>query len=313
MTNRDNLNSGIITTAGCEIEPLDPGSFSTFGINGLKHNYHLHPMMQLDKLEELAHFMLKKGKCRFVSPDIELDSEFLHHGSLPDDKDLSQVFAEISKPRSWIALYNIEVNPEYRRFLNEVIDKLRPLVEPEQKRIFDVRGFIFISAPPSVTPFHIDRENNFWLQIKGQKNITVFDHRNRDVVSAKAVEEFFIYRSLDDVRLDLDMIDQGMEFVTSPGDGLYFPSTTPHMTTSKEDWVTPDDGVSISIGIVFYTDFTRNQARIHQTNHAIRKLGVTPAEPGNSTIRDLLKQTTGYAITALKTRFRGYSPPPGIL
>jgi hypothetical protein len=85
------------------------------------------------------------------------------------------------------------------------------------------------------------------------------------------------------------------------------------MTTSNEDWVTPDDGVSISIGIVFYTDFTRNQARVHQTNHAIRKLGITPAEPGNSAMIDLLKQTTGHALTAFKTRFRGYSPPPGVL
>ena len=294
------------------IEPVDPARFSTFAINEITHNYQHHPMLQLDRLETLAHSLLDRKLCRFVSPDIGIDSEFFHRGEVPGGKSLAQVFAEIDRPRSWIALYNIETDPEYRRFLNRVIDKLRPLVEPEQQGIFEVRGFVFISAPPSVTPFHIDRENNFWLQIRGRKKITAFDHRNRDLVSARAVEDFIVYRGLDDVRLDKNLIDQGQAFETAPGHGIYFPSTTPHMTSSDKDWVTPGDGVSVSIGIVFYTAHTRRQARIHHANYYLRRLGLDPAQPGTSATGDWFKHAAGYAITELKARFRGYTAPPGM-
>jgi hypothetical protein len=52
-----------------------------------------------------------------------------------------------------------------------------------------------------MTPFHIDRENNFWLQIRGRKTLTLWDHRDRSVVPAEAVERFILFGDLDDVRL----------------------------------------------------------------------------------------------------------------
>ena len=89
-----------------------------------------------------------------------------------------------------------------------MIDTVRPVVEREQGTIFNVNGFIFISAPPSVTPFHIDRENNFFLQVQGQKKITVFDYMDRELVSGRAVEEFIVNRNLDRVRLQELFIDR---------------------------------------------------------------------------------------------------------
>ena len=86
------------------IKPVDPQRFSTRQISGITHNYHMHPLMQLDKLEELAHFMMERNQCRFVSPDIEIDSEFFHQSSHQGGKTLSQVFNDIHQPKSWIAL-----------------------------------------------------------------------------------------------------------------------------------------------------------------------------------------------------------------
>ena len=172
-------------------------------------------------------------------------------------------------------------------------------------------GFIFISAPPSVTPFHIDRENNFWLQLRGRKTINVWDRMDREVVAAADVENFIVSRSLEKVRLKDEFRGRSFEFDTGPGDGVYFPSTTPHMTRTDTRWARPGDGVSISIGINFYTDTTRRHANVHAFNKVLRRLGMTPRSPGTSDWADGLKYPLGRMAVNLKRLLRRYTPPPG--
>ena len=295
------------------VKPVDQQGFDSFSIHRLSHNYHQHPMLQLDAIEKLAAYLVDHDKCRFAGEKLALDSKFHHVGEHPEGKSLQQVFAELEQPESWVALYNIETHPEYRRFLQEVIEGVRPEIEKEQGRIMDVQGFMFISSPPSVTPFHIDRENNFWIQLRGRKQMTVFDNSDREIVPGEVVESFILRRSLRDVRLDQSFIDKGHKFDVAPGDGVYFPSTSPHMTQSETDWVTPGDGVSISLGIVFYTDFTRRQARIHQFNHLLRKLGMSPEPVPTRPPLNSLKCTLGYFYALARKWLTGYQPPPGAM
>lgn len=99
------------------------------------------------------------------------------------------MFRRIEEPCSWIALYNVETVPRYQRFLHEVLETVRPFNERERPGVFLVPGFIFISVSPSVTPFHIDREYDFWLQIRGRKILGLWDHQDRQTVVADAVED----------------------------------------------------------------------------------------------------------------------------
>lgn len=293
------------------ITPVDKKNFSTFGIHAIKHNYHLHPMLQLDALQNLSHYLMERKLCRFIGGNVDFGSAFDHQDKHAGGKSLDQFYAQIEEPKSWIALYNVQAHPEYDRLLNEIMDDFRYLVEPEQKNIFKVAGFIFISAPPSVTPFHIDRENNFWLQIKGRKALTVFDHTDQNIVSSEAVEQFILNQSLEKVRYRDEFKPHGHTFLTQPGDGVYFPATSPHMTETTSEWVKPGDGVSISIGVVFYTDETRRQARIYQCNNVLRKFGLNPRPPGASKMGDALKSRAGYLSALMKTRLRGYKAPTG--
>ena len=289
----------------------DPAQFSTHRVTPIHHDLHEHPLMQLPQLAELAHELLPANLCRFIVPGTTQTSEFLHEPTSFDGRGIDEVFRRIEESGSWIALYNVETIPRYRAFLEEVINTIRPLVEPEQPEIIMITGFIFISAPPSVTPFHIDRENNFWLQVRGRKTITVWDCNDRDVVSAEDVESFIVFRSLDRVRLKDEHRARGQEFDSGPGDGLYFPSTTPHMTKTATDWVVPGDGVSISIGVNFYTSVTRRYALVHQVNRLMRRFGFTPTPPGKSAWRDILKAPLGKAVIAVQKRRKNYVPPPG--
>ena len=264
-------------------------AFSTRRVSAIRHNFHEHPLMQLPQLAELAKALFPTKQCRFIKPGMTQASEFTHADTAHDGRDIDEVFRRIEEPGSWIALYDVQTHPPYRQFIDEVIATVRPLVEREEPGIFNAAGFIFVSAPPSVTPFHIDRENNFWLQIKGRKTMNVWDHTDRTTVAATAVEEFILRGSLQQVQLKEELRQRSHEFNTSPGDGVYFPSTSPHMTQSGTEWTKPGDGVSVSIGVVFYTSVSRRHAYAHALNYVLRKLGVSPTEPGRSEWLDRLK------------------------
>lgn len=294
------------------IEACDGPRFSPQRIHRLSHNFNEHPLLQLPELARLAKDLYPMGQCRFIAPGSTQASEFWHEPKDASGRDVDEVFRRIEEPGSWVALYNVETQPRYRELLRQVIDCVRPMVEPEQPGIFNAGGFIFISAPPSVTPFHIDRENNFWLQIKGRKTMNVWDPSDRLVVSSEDRARFIVSRRLTGVRLKDEFVERSNEFFVGSGDGVYFPSTSPHMTRCDAGSTRAGDAVSVSIGVVFYTDLTRMHANIHACNLFLRRFGITPSEPGDGGKMDIIKFRLGRALVYLRQRLRSYTPSVGM-
>ena len=289
--------------------PADPANFTTRRMSPLRHNIDQHPLFQLAALQELANSLMPAGQCRFLRPGTTQGSPFTHDPKHPQGLSIDEVFARMEEPGSWLALYNVQTDVRYQAALTRIVDDLRPLIEPEQPGIFMVTGFIFISAPPSVTPFHIDRENNFWLQLHGRKTMSVWDNMDREVVPAHAVENFIA--GGDQIPYQESFRVRSRQFDTGPGDGVYFPSTSPHMTQSETSWVKPGDGICVSLGVNFYTEVTRRTARVHQFNRVLRRLGMTPSYPGQSRAKDSLKAPVGRWVAAARYRRIGATPPPG--
>ena len=289
----------------------DEAVFSMDRICRLRHNFGSHPLMQLDRLEQLAHSLLPSGQCKFIRPGAAIDSEFSLDSKVPDGRDLGEVFRRLEEPGSWIALYNVETDPEYAAFVTEALSAVKHLIDRQQPGLNNAQGFMFISAPPSVTPFHMDRENNFWLQLRGRKIMNVWEASDRVTVQAEAVENFVVHKSLEQVRFDAATQSRSTEVDCGPGDGVYFPSTAPHMTRTERSWVRPGDGVSVSIGIVFYTKVTRRHANVHAFNQVLRRFGLAPQPPGQSPAIDAVKYPLGRAVVAARRLTRGYTPPTG--
>lgn len=303
----------------CRLWVDDPDGFTTSKVGRLHHTYHHHPLFQLPELEALAQELMPLKQCRFVRQGITQSSAFAHADSHPDGRSITEVFRRIEEPGSWIALYNVEAIPRYKALLESILGNVQSVIDREQPGMFLVTGFIFISAPPSVVPFHIDRENNFWLMLRGRKVMNVWDCTDRVVVPAKTVEDYIVAHQARDVRLKDGFTARSHEFETQPGDGVYFPSTSPHMTRSDPGWAEAGDGVAISVGVNFYTSITRRTARLHQINRLMRKCGLSPASPGESPGFDAVKAPIGGLVGAarwslLKLRtpgLRGEPPPPG--
>jgi hypothetical protein len=83
------------------------------------------------------------------------------------------------------------------------------------------------------------------------------------------------------------------------------------MTRSDPSWTRPGDGVSISIGVVFYTEVTRRAANVHALNLLLRRLGITPRELGESATIDWLKYPFGRVLVWAMRVLRGFKPKPG--
>lgn len=299
----------------------DAADFSTLKIGKLHHNFHEHPLLQLVELERLATELLPLQQCRFAVPGMTYGSDFAHNDQHPEGFGVEEVFSRLEEPGSAIALFNIETIPRYKALLTEILDTMRPIVERDQGKIFMETGFIFISAPPAVTPFHIDRENNFWLQLQGRKTMNVWPNTDRAAVPAAAVEDYIVAHRTRKVRFQEELRGRSHEFNVAAGDGVYFPSTSPHMTQTDRTWVQPGDGVSISFGVNFYTEHTRHTARVHQMNRVLRNgLRLKPASPGRSKAADAAKASFGRVIGVTRQfsktllspilRKKAASPPP---
>jgi hypothetical protein len=91
---------------------------------------------------------------------------------------------------------------------------------------------------------------------------------------------------------------------------VYFPSTSPHATRSDPEWTSEGNGVSVSMGVVFYTDHTRRDARARAWNVFLRRLGLEPRQPGSAPLIDRMKAFFGRMLVWAWKR-RGFKPKKG--
>ncbi len=284
----------------------------------IEHNFSAHPAMAMPALHALANRLAGAGQCRGIAPGTTQGSAFKHHPIGPGSRGIDAIFDKIDEPGAWVALYNVETDPAYADFLGQVRQAFEPLVAHQQSGIYNVGGFIFISSAPSVTPFHIDRENNFWLQVRGSKTISVWPANDPAVVSQEICEKFIANRDLTGVSLRDEIRSRQRDFHVTAGQGLYFPCLTPHTTRCEP---APGSGktlASVSIGVVFYSDQTRHQARVLAFNQLLRRAAFSPRPPhvldvaNRAPLVDRAKALGGAAFVKLNSALGRFPVPPGL-
>jgi hypothetical protein len=198
--------------------------------------------------------------------------------------------------------------------IHEVVDSTAPWAERRDPGRFEYDGFIFVSSAPSATPFHIDRENNFFLQIHGRKRLSVWDPADRKVVPETELEQKIGGRAdVSTVRFDTSYFQRAIvNEELRPGEGVYMPSSSGHTTNTEALPLGTDDTYSISIGVVFYTSATRRAAYAYALNDHLRRFGFHPRPPYVSPLRDTLKYPVGRSLVLAKRYLRGAVSPPGM-
>ena len=260
---------------------LDPETFRN-GFNRkpflIGHNLAEHPLFSLPRLIELSKSLPPEHvEYNAGNVPVSLDPSKTPRTGLS----VEETIRRIEDCRSWMVLKYVENDPAYRELLNQGLDQIGEHSESIEPGMHQREGFIFITSPGSITPYHMDPECNFLLQIRGKKQVSLFDASNRNLLGEEELEGFFsgAHRNL---QFKEEYQADAMGFELAPGQGLHFPVTWPH-------WVKNGDAVSISFSITFQTKKTERRNIVHHLNYGLRKRGLRPVPFGKSPLRDALK------------------------
>jgi Cupin-like domain len=244
----------------------------------IRHDLAGHPLFSLRRLIELAS-RLPEEKIKYNEADISVATG-LYEGPRTG-LSAQETIRRIEECRSWMVINNVELDPEYRQLLDRCLDEVQLFSEPLDPGMFRREGFIFISSPLSITPFHMDPEYNFLLQVRGKKRISIWDRSDRSVLSEVALERYFSEADKHIVFKE-EYQRKASIFDLTPGAGLHFPVVAPH-------WVRNGDDVSVSFSITFRTPASERQRIVYCANAGLRRRGLNPTPQGASAFRDLAK------------------------
>jgi hypothetical protein len=208
---------------------------------------------------------------------VEYNPGALPIGIAPEDipsphLSIAETIRSIEENGSWMVLKRIEQHPAYAKLLAETLSEIEPMVRAKTGAMLGMEGFIFISSPGAVTPFHFDPEHNILLQIRGSKVMTVFPASDEAIVSPQAHEAFHLGQQHRNLAWSDEFASHGTGHSLTPGTAIYVPVKSPH-------WVQNGPEVSISLSVTWRSEWSYEEADARAMNHMLRKLALTPHSP----------------------------------
>lgn len=234
----------------------------------LTHSLTIHPLLEIEALAQLAE-------------RLPITSVEYNRGDLPIGVDgkpasngltIAETIRRVEQAQSWAVLKNIEQVPAYHDLLLDLLEEIRPEIEAATGAMLTPQGFIFVSSPNSVTPYHFDPEHNMLLQIRGTKVMTQFPAGNVRF-APDAAHETYHAGGPRELRWDDSFLTQGREFPLAPGDALFVPVMAPHFVRNG-----PVSSISLSITWRSEWSYRESDARI--LNAILRERGFSPKAPG---------------------------------
>lgn len=241
------------------------------------HHLTGHPLFELPRLIELA-TRLPEASVAYNAGNVSV-AEGIYKGPR-NGLSVEETIRRIEHCQSWMVLKWVEADPEYKALLDECLDEVQRLSEPLAPGMRKREGFIFISSPGSVTPYHLDPEYNFLLQIRGSKKVHIWDPGDRSVVTDEELEAYS--EAQQDMTFKDEYEEKAAVFELAPGQGLHFPVNAPH-------WIENGDAVSVSFSITFQTPASERRAAVYSINAALRRRGLKPTSAGRSVLLDAMK------------------------
>jgi hypothetical protein len=242
----------------------------------IQHRLADHPLFALPELVALAKRMPPQN-IKYQAADIPV-TQGLYDGP-QNGLSTEETIRQIQNCKSWMVIRWIENDPIYRELLDSCLNEIQQYSEPLEPGMCKREGFIFVSSPGAVTPYHMDPEYNFLLQISGHKIVHLFDPA---IVPPDELEEFMAAGGTKSLTYKEEYEAHSNVFDLTTGLGLHFPVMAPH-------WVQNGDGISISFSITFRTPASERRSIVNDVNVRMRKYGLQPTPFGRSQLRDSAK------------------------
>ena len=257
------------------VDTFDETSRSAFAVaypegpHKLVHRLRDHPLMQLDALAVLGE-TLPDRSVEYNRADLPIG---LNGEKAPGNGiGIGETIRTIASSGSWAALKNIEQIPAYADLLNALLEELRPTIEARTGAMLKPQGFVFITSPNGVTPYHFDPEHNILLQLMGSKVMTMFPAGDARYAPDQTHETYHTGGGRELFWRD-ELLHGGKKWSLQPGEALYVPVMSPH-------FVNNGPSPSVSLSITWRSEWSFAEADARAFNGLLRKLSLNPRATG---------------------------------
>jgi hypothetical protein len=176
-------------------------------------------------------------------------------------------------------LKNIEQIPEYEAMLLSLLGEIKPHIETKTGRMMRPQGYVFVSSPDAVTPYHFDPEHNILMQLRGSKILTQFPAGQTRYAPDQTHESYHIggHRNL-----------------------VWHESLATGGTVMAPHHVKNGPEPSISLSITWRSDWSFAEADARALNGMLRRFGMRPTAPARFPARNTAKAYIWRAISRLR-------------
>ena len=254
----------------------------------LTHNLRNHPLLALESLAKLSE--------RLPFASVEYNKGDLPTGVDPasdiaNGLSIGDTIRNVDTCRSWAVLKNIEQDESYRALLLSLLGELQPLIEAKTGAMLRPQGYIFVSSPDAVTPYHFDPEHNILLQLRGTKTMVQFPAGDPFFAPDETHEGYHTGGPRNLVWRD-ELAAGGSEWPLAPGDALFVPVMAPHHVKNGPE-------PSISLSITWRSDWSFAEADARAFNGVLRKVGLRPKATGRFPVQNGVKAKAWRALRKL--------------
>lgn len=237
-----------------------------------------HPLLTIEALAQLGE--------KLPSASVEYNKGDLPVGIDPalvpaNGMTIGDTIRHVETSGSWAVLKNIEQSPEYNALLLGLLGELKPHIEEKTGRMLRPQGYIFVSSPDAVTPYHFDPEHNILLQLRGSKVMTQFPAGDARYAPDQTHEGYHTGGHRNLVWRD-ELAAGGTPWPLSPGEALFVPVMAPHHVKNGA-------AVSISLSITWRSDWSFAEADARAFNGVLRKFGLRPTAPARFPAKNMTK------------------------
>jgi len=280
------LEENPATTKKHVIDP-DPKFRNDFNHNSFlfSHNLVGNPLFELPRLTQLAETLLKiegPTALRWKNSDAPVDAKWAQLPPSEQVASVSEAIQNLDKSGSWVVLYRVQNDPEYSAILEQALDDIEEMIgRPLRPEITWKDSYIFMGSPHATTPYHIDHETAFLMQVHGNRIAQLWDQKDRSVLSEEEIESYYMGDLGAGTYLEKNQ-PKAYTYKMDAGKGVHHPVMAPH--TYKNG-----DTYSVACGVHLNLRGADQTARAYQVNSMLRKLGMHPTPPGVSPGKDKLK------------------------
>lgn len=280
---------------------IDWGRFDPRHTQAVRHRLADHPLLQADQLIALGERFRCSSHLFTFNNKAGAEANFDAVARLyPNTRTVKDSLRDIGDAKAWVLLRHVQSDPTYRKLIDDALDPIQPDIERKDPGMYYRAGWIFVAAPHTTTPFHIDRNNGILLQVRGVKTVYVWDAEDTEVVTERARDVFHARHDLDLVKWHEEFRERAHVFELGPGMGVYIPETCAHMVETRNE-------PSTTISLTYSTEATRRDALLHVMHDFMRRKGIESPAVGRRPMLDKLAYIVGSAL--LLAHGVGSEPP----